>query len=111
MDSNPTTAFLATSERYLSMHDETLPRAQRLLKKEFKDAVAIGPEAPLSAPTSMREEQITLSQVFNRMLDADVTLLDDLLTEIARGSNADVIEFLAHAYACWVIRSYDLRAF
>jgi hypothetical protein len=106
--------FLATSERHLMGQDEhsrRIPRAAQLLVTEFKRAVAEGPEALVSTPEHMRDQQTTLANVFWRMLDDDSTLLVDLLVELKHGSKEDVIEYLAHSYAAWVLASYDIGAF
>jgi len=113
MTPNSIERFMSTSERYLTGPDEPnpLPRAVHLLVQEFARAVREGPEALLSAPETMRDAQLTLSQVVTRMLDDQVGLLDDLLVELKGGTNADVLEFLATQYAAWVLASYDLKAF
>lgn len=106
--------FLTTSERHLmgpDDHARRIPHAARLLVAEFMRAVAIGPEALISAPEGMRDAQTTLANIFWRMLDDDPTLLVDLLVELKHGTREDVIEFLANTYAAWVISSYDIGAF
>jgi hypothetical protein len=105
--------FMSTSERYLLGPDEAerIPRAARLLVKEFTDAVAQGPEALISTPETMRDQQATLATIFWRMLDDDSTLLVDLLVELKDGTREDIVEYLANSYAAWVLASYDVKAF
>ena len=92
-------------------HDKRVPLAARMLVTEFKRAVSEGPEALVSTPETMRDQQTTLANVFSRMLDDDTTLIVDLLVELKHGTKDDVIEFLANTYAAWVIASYDIKAF
>jgi hypothetical protein len=105
--------FLATSETHLRGADETpqrLPLAVHLLKREFRRALAEGPQALVTAMESMTDPQTTLAQAFWRMLDDDDTLLNDLLVELRHGNRDDVIEFLADRYARWVLASYEQGA-
>jgi hypothetical protein len=114
MSRSNTERFLATSEAHLMGKDgdsRHIPQAALLLVREFKKAITAGPETLVSAPENMRDSQTTLANIFWRMLDDDESLLVDLLVELKHGTKDDVIEFLAHTYAAWVIASYDTGAF